>query len=141
MSEPKYKAVTLIWVFAASICSADDDAQYQRQLAARRCEYVQWVADTFGELEPTMDPRDGRRWALNHARLTLNRDLDEASRHFASFGPLPRDADIYFVRYKAIDSDENKAWPTTWPGADAGSFDDYWYSCYLTFQQGNELNQ
>ena len=42
---------------------------------------------------------------------------------------------------KAIDSDENKIWPTTWPADDAGGFENYWYSCYLTFQQGNGLTQ
>jgi len=42
---------------------------------------------------------------------------------------------------KAIDSDENKAWPTTWPSGDAGVFEDYWYSCYLTFRQRNGLDQ
>jgi hypothetical protein len=42
---------------------------------------------------------------------------------------------------KAIDSDENKAWPTTWPTGDAGGFEPFWYSCYLTFQQGDGVNQ
>ena len=103
MSKPKYQVVTsigfLISVFSVPVCSADDDAPYQQQLAERRGAYVRWLADTFGELEPTMDPRDGRRWALNHARLMLNRDLDEANHHFESFGPLTRDTDIYFIRY------------------------------------------
>ncbi len=95
----KYVCPVLLLGLLATTVSAGDDAAYQRQLAERRSEYVQWVADTFGQLEPTMDPRDGRRWALNHARLVLNRDLDEANRFFASFGPLPRDADIYFIRF------------------------------------------
>jgi hypothetical protein len=38
---------------------------------------------------------------------------------------------------KAIDNDENKPWPTTWPADDKGRFEDYWYSCYLTVQQGD----
>ena len=79
--------------------SANEDATYQRQLAERRGEYVNWIGDTFGQLEPTMDPLDGRRWALNHARLVLNRELDEANRFFESFGPLTRDSDIYFIRF------------------------------------------
>ena len=79
--------------------SADDDAPFERQLAERRSEYVQWIADTFGQLEPAMDPRDGRRWGLNQARLVLDRDLDKANRFFESFGPLPGDADIYFIRF------------------------------------------
>ena len=79
--------------------SADDDVHAQQQLAERRGAYVQWVADTFGKLEPAMDPRDGRRWALNQSRLVLNRDLDKANRFFESFGPLPGDGDIYFIRF------------------------------------------
>ena len=81
------------WVFGASICTAADDATYPQQLAERRGEYVRWIADTFGELEATMDPRDGLRWALNHARLMLDRDIDETNQYFKSFGPLPRDSD------------------------------------------------
>ncbi len=69
------------------------------QLAERRGEYVQWIAETFGKLEPNMDQRDGRRWGLNHARLVLNRDLDKANRFFESFGPIPKDGDIYFIRF------------------------------------------
>ncbi len=46
-----------------------------------------------------MDGRDGRRWALRHARLRLGCELKKANRYFASFGPLPRDADIYFIRF------------------------------------------
>ena len=91
-------AVVLTCVVPAAV-SADDDASYEQQLAARRSAYVQWIADTFGQLEPAMDPRDGRRWALSHARLVLNRDLDKANRYFESFGPLPGDADIYFIRF------------------------------------------
>jgi hypothetical protein len=69
----------LIGCLSATV-SADDDASSEQQLAERRSEYVRWIADTFGKLESTMDPRDGRRWALNQARLVLNRDLDEAGR-------------------------------------------------------------
>ncbi len=91
-------AVALMSLLTTTL-SASEDATYQHQLAQRRSEYVRWVGETFGQLEPTMDPRDGRRWALNHARLVLNRDLDEANRFFESFGPLPRDSDIYFIRF------------------------------------------
>ena len=91
-------AVVLIVVLPPTVF-ADDDVRTEQQLAERRSAYVQWVADTFGELEPNMDPRDGRRWALNHARLVLNREVDKASRFFESFGPLPGDADIYFIRF------------------------------------------
>ena len=79
--------------------AADEDASFERQLGERRSAYVEWIGDTFGKLEPAMDPRDGRRWALNQARLVLNRDLEKANRFFESFGPLPGDADIYFIRF------------------------------------------
>jgi hypothetical protein len=91
-------AVMFIGLLPTSL-SAAEDARFQQQLTERRSQYVQWIADAFGELEPSMDPRDGRRWALNHARLVVNRDLDEANRFFESFGPLPGDADIYFIRF------------------------------------------
>ena len=77
----------------------DNAASENQQLSNRRSDYVQWIATNFGRLEPEMDPRDGRRWALNHARLVLNRDLDKANAYFETFGPLPRDADIYFIRF------------------------------------------
>jgi len=99
MSNPTYKVMTLIWVFAASLCTtavADDRLE---QLAARRSEYVTWVADNFGKLEPNMDLKDGRRWALNHSRLVLDRDVAKANGYFESFAAPPRDADIYFIRF------------------------------------------
>ncbi|NUQ61390.1 MAG: hypothetical protein HUU20_02810 [Pirellulales bacterium] len=71
----------------------------EAQLAERRHAYVTWIIDHFGAMEPEMAAADGRRWALNHARLVFNRDLDEANAHFRSFGPLPADRDIYFIRY------------------------------------------
>ena len=95
----KYLHAVVLVGFLPATASAGDDAPLERQLADRRAAYVEWVADTFGKLEPTMDPRDGRRWGLNHARLVLNRDLDKANRFFESFGPLPGDADIYFIRF------------------------------------------
>jgi hypothetical protein len=91
-------AAVLIGLLPTAVLG-DDEVAAEQQLAERRGQYVQWIADTFGELEPTMDPRDGRRWALNHARLVLNRDVEKASRFFESFGPLPGDADIYFIRF------------------------------------------
>jgi len=78
---------------------AGDPLRARQQLAERRGAYVQWIADSFGELEPTMDPQDGRRWALNHSRLVLDRDVAKANGYFESFAPPPRDSDIYFVRF------------------------------------------
>ncbi|MBN2311590.1 MAG: hypothetical protein JXR94_21610 [Candidatus Hydrogenedentes bacterium] len=94
-----HTAIVSAGILASSICTADDEAGYAQGLAERRAEYVRWIADTFGGLEPDMDPQDGRRWALNHARLVLSRDLDAANGYFESTGPLPADADIYFIRF------------------------------------------
>ena len=92
---PTFVLVALLSITA----QADAPASAGQSLAHRRSEYVQWIATNFGRLEPEMDPRDGRLWALNHARLELNRDLDKANAYFETFGPLPRDADIYFIRF------------------------------------------
>ncbi len=64
----------------------------------RRAEYIQWIADNFGALEPAMQPADGRLWALSHARLALNKDIDKANRYLASI-ELTKDADIFFIRF------------------------------------------
>ncbi len=81
----------------APIAGAASWPEYEAQLAERRGAYISWVLETFGALEPSMDPKDGRRWALNHARLVRNRDLDKAGRYFESFA-LTRDSDICFIR-------------------------------------------
>ncbi len=91
--------IAAVLIVARGPAVAEDASVYQQQLADRRNEYITWVADNFGRLEPTMDPRDGRRWALNHARLVLGREVDEANRYFESFAPPSGDADIYFVRF------------------------------------------
>jgi hypothetical protein len=83
----------------ATPASAEDATDYRAELARRRREYLEWIVQRFGAWEPTMHPQDGRRWALNHARLALRRDVAPANRYFESFGPLPRDADIYFIRF------------------------------------------
>ena len=91
-------ALLLITLLSTTALAAEPPSADQ-SLSDRRTEYIQWIADNFGQLEPEMDPRDGRLWALNHARLVLNRDLDKANAYFETFGPLPRDADIYFIRF------------------------------------------
>jgi len=63
----------------------------EKQIEARRAEYLNWIVEHFGKLESTMDPQDGRRWALNHARLVLNRDVATANGYFESFMPVGRD--------------------------------------------------
>ena len=71
----------------------------EKQIEARRAEYLHWIVENFGKLEPEMDPRDGRRWALNHARLVLNRDVAKANEYFESFTPPGGDNDIYLIRF------------------------------------------
>ena len=93
--------VAMVCCLLACMASGRVSADYERALEMRRREYLEWVIQRFGELEPTMHPRDARRWALNHARLALNRDLEKTNRYFESdvVEALPRDADIYFVRF------------------------------------------
>lgn len=95
----KYCRLALSALVLALSSSPGIAATYEAQLAERRATYVMWIIDHFGALEADMEAADGRRWALNQARLVLNRDLEQANRYFASFGPLPRDADIYFIRF------------------------------------------
>ena len=71
----------------------------EKQIEARRVEYLHWIVENFGNLESTMDTRDGRRWALNHARLVLNRDVAKANDYFESFTPPGGDNDIYLIRF------------------------------------------
>jgi len=99
MSESVHRTAALLLIMATTAVAADDETDYSRRLAQRRNTYLEWICDTFGGLEPAMNAKDGRRWALNHARLMLNRDLDEANRYFESMGPLPGDEDIYFIRF------------------------------------------
>ena len=81
--------------FATAVATSDR----KKPIESRRAQYLEWIVENFGKLEPTMDPRDGRRWALNHARLFLNRDLAKANGYFESFSPPPRDNDIYLIRF------------------------------------------
>lgn len=93
-----FELVTAMAVIALpSIAGAMSWHAYEAQLAERRTAYTTWIIDTFGALEPSMDAKDGRRWALSHARLVLNRDLEKANRYFESF-VLTADSDICFIR-------------------------------------------
>ena len=89
--------VTCIAVGVTSLDSQAGEPASDQQLAERRAEYLAWIVENFGKLD--MDPRDGRRWALNHARLALNHDVDEANEFFASFAPPGKDNDIYLIRF------------------------------------------
>ena len=92
---------TLTLLTALLLCplSAVRASAQETQIETRRAEYLEWIVENFGKLEPTMDPRDGRRWALNHARLVLNRDVAKANEYFESFTPVGRDNDIYLIRF------------------------------------------
>jgi len=72
-------------------------ADWEEEIAVRRSEYLAWIVDEFGQLEPNMKPLDGRAWSLNQARLFLNRDTDKASRYFATID-LTFDADFMGIR-------------------------------------------
>ena len=92
--------LTALLLATLSAVHADEpSSDWEKQIEARRAEYLHWIVENFGKLEPTMDVRDGRRWALNHARLVLRRDVDKANGYFESFAPPGGDSDIYFIRF------------------------------------------
>lgn len=76
---------------------AADSLAWEQEIAVRRAEYLGWVLERFGEIEPTMKPLDGRAWSLNQARLFLNRDTDKASRYFETV-KLTIDPDFMGIR-------------------------------------------
>ncbi|MBN2295293.1 MAG: metallophosphoesterase [Pirellulales bacterium] len=79
---------------------ADATDAYQRQLAARRKEYLQWMVEYFGKLEPEMQPFDGRHWSLNQARLSLGVELEKANQYFETVKKRPiGDPDFPSTRY------------------------------------------
>ena len=92
-------SLTALLLATLSAGHADESSDREKQIEARRAEYLNWIVEHFGKLEPTMDPRDGRRWALNHARLVLDRDVAKANGYFESFTPVGRDNDIYLIRF------------------------------------------
>jgi hypothetical protein len=102
----KHKFILIVTLMLAPLAalSADDATtaasdDWEQEISTRRTEYLNWIVEHFGKLEPAMDPRDGRRWALNHARLVLGRDVDRANGYFESFAPPGGDSDIYFIRF------------------------------------------
>ena len=97
--KPTCTLLTALLLATFSAVHADDASDQKRQIEARRAEYLNWIVENFGKLEPTMDVLDGRRWALNHARLVLNRDIAKANSYFESFMPPPWDNDIYLIRF------------------------------------------
>ena len=102
----KHKFILIVTLMLAPLAalSADDATtaasdDWEQEISTRRTEYLNWIVEHFAKLEPAMDPRDGRRWALNHARLVLGRDVDRANGYFESFAPPGGDSDIYFIRF------------------------------------------
>jgi len=96
LSIPLLATLLLAALSAAHAAESSDPGE---QIETRRAEYLDWIVESFGKLEPAMDPPDGRRWALNHARLVLNRDVAKANGYFESFTPVGRDNDIYLIRF------------------------------------------
>jgi hypothetical protein len=82
-----------------ALFAENESRDLEKKIQARRIEYINWIGDTFGEMELAMAPNDGRRWALNHARLLLKRDVEKANHYFETFEAPPRDADIYLIRF------------------------------------------
>jgi len=75
-------------LFTAGTASAQE-SNYDQDVAERRAQYLTELYDNFSAMD--MVPEDGRRWALNHTRLMLNRDLEDANAFFANTGPVPAD--------------------------------------------------
>ena len=90
-------ANVLLATFGAALAAESSDSE--KPIETRRAEYLEWIVEHFGRLEPLMDPSDGRRWALNHGRLVLNHDVAKANEYFESFTPVGRDNDIYLIRF------------------------------------------
>ncbi|GAG38534.1 unnamed protein product, partial [marine sediment metagenome] len=65
-------ANVLLATFGAALAAESSDSE--KPIETRRAEYLKWIVEHFGRLEPLMDQSDGRRWALNHGRLVLNHD-------------------------------------------------------------------
>ncbi|MCA9090746.1 MAG: hypothetical protein KDA90_19155 [Planctomycetaceae bacterium] len=72
-------------------------AMWEQEIELRRGEYLKWIVEHFGEIEPTMKPLDGRAWSLNQTRLFLNMETDKASRYFEQV-KLTADADFMGIR-------------------------------------------
>jgi hypothetical protein len=99
-----FTLLTSLLLAPLAVLNADDaptatSNDKEKQIESRRSEYLEWIVENFGKLEPTMDVRDGRRWALNHGRLVLNRDVAKANDYFESFTPPGGDNDIYLIRF------------------------------------------
>ena len=97
--KPTLTLLTVMMLVTLSAVHADESSHWETQIEARRSEYLHWIVENFGKLEPTMDVRDGRRWALNHARLVLRRDVDKANGYFESFAPPGGDSDTHVIRF------------------------------------------
>jgi hypothetical protein len=97
--KPTLTLVTALLLATLSAAQADESSDQQKQIKARRTENLHWIIENFDKLEPAMDARDGRRRAINHARLVLGRDVGHANGYFESFAPPADDPDIDFIRF------------------------------------------
>ena len=87
----------LIALLLPSAVHAAESPAWEHEISARRTEYLSWIVEHFGKLEPDMKPLDGRAWSLNQARLFLDRDTDKASRYFETIR-LTVDPDFMGIR-------------------------------------------
>ena len=89
----------------AVVHAAEPSSDWEREIETRRGEYLGWIVEHFGKLEPDMKPLDGRAWSLNQARLFLDRDTDKANRYFeklpvnAPYPPKPEALEWVALRF------------------------------------------
>ena len=97
---PKFLLVSLL-LTPPGLMHADEtiavSTDWEQEISTRRTEYLNWIVEHFGKIEPSMKPLDGRAWSLNQSRLFLNRDTDKASRYFENV-ELTFDADFMGIR-------------------------------------------
>ena len=93
---------TLLLATLGSVHAAEPASEQEKQIESHHTEYLEWIVENIGKLEPTMDPRDGRRWALNHARLVLNRDVAKANGYFESFAPVGRICYVAWLEWNEL---------------------------------------
>ena len=53
--KPTCTLLTALLLATFSAVRADDASDQKRQIGARRAEYLEWIVENFGELEPAMD--------------------------------------------------------------------------------------
>ena len=69
-------AIVLLVTFGAALAAESSDSE--KPIETRRAEYLEWIVEHFGRLEPLMDPSDGRRlaWLYRHGEVIAREDTD-----------------------------------------------------------------